>query len=152
MGPKTKVGVDTPQMEAFRDLMRAQAEIVRRLDHDLQTEAGLSISEYVALLTLRYAPGGSLAIGDFACEVHLSKSGVTRLIDRMEKAGMVERVADTSDGRSVRACITEKGRGALRTAWPIHRRGIDEYFGASLSEAEAKTLSTLLRKVSPAND
>jgi DNA-binding MarR family transcriptional regulator len=152
MRPKTKVGIDTPQMEAFRDLMRAQAELVRRLDHDLQTEAGLSISEYVALLTLRYAPDGSLAIGDFACEVHLSKSGVTRLIDRMEKAGTVERVADTTDGRSVRARITEEGRGALRRAWPIHRRGIDEYFGASLSEAEARTLSKLLRKVAVANE
>ena len=150
MGPKTKVGVNTPQMEAFRDLMRAQAELCRRLDHDLQTEAGLSISEYVALLTLRYAPDGGLAVGDLSCEVHLSKSAVTRLVDRMEKAGTVERVADTDDRRSVRACITEKGRGELRKAWPIHRRGIDEYFGASLSEAEAKTLSKLLRKIVPA--
>lgn len=152
MGSKSKVGVDTPQMEAFSDLMRAQAELVRHLDHDLQTEAGLSISEYLTLLSLRYAPDGSLAVGDVSCAVHLSKSGVTRLVDRMEEAGTVERVADPSDRRSVRACITEKGRAELRKAWPIHRRGIDEYFGARLSEAEAKTLSLLLRKVAPAED
>ena len=152
MGAKNNVGIDTPQMEALRDLMRAQAELVRRLDLDLQTEAGFSISEYVALLTLRYAPDGSLPVGDLSCEVHLSKSGVTRLVDRMVKAGTVERVADRSDGRSVRACITEKGRSELRKAWHIHRRGIDEYFGASLSEAEAKALSKLLRKVAPTED
>jgi DNA-binding MarR family transcriptional regulator len=151
MPPKTSVGVDTPQMEAFRDLMRAQAELGRRLDHDLQKEAGLSIGEYVVLLTLRYAPEGSLPVGDLSCEVHLTKSGVTRLIDRMEQAGMVERVADKEDRRSVRAEITEKGRAHLRKAWPIHRRGIDEYFGAHLSDAEAATLSKLLRRVAPAD-
>jgi DNA-binding MarR family transcriptional regulator len=149
MPPKTNVGVDTPQMEAFRDLMRAQAELGRRLDHDLQEEAGLSITEYVVLLTLRYAPGGSLPVGDLSCEVHLTKSGVTRLVDRMERAGTVERVADADDRRSVRASITEEGRAELRRAWPIHRRGIDEYFGTRLSDAEATTLSRLLRKVAP---
>ena len=149
MPPQTNVGVDTPQMEAFRDLMRVQAELGRRLDHDLQEEAGLSITEYIVLLTLRYAPGGSLPVGDLSCEVHLTKSGVTRLVDRMEQAGMVERVADADDRRSVRANITEEGRAELRRAWPIHRRGIDEYFGTRLSDAEAATLSRLLRKVVP---
>ena len=149
MPPQTNVGVDTPQIEAFRDLMRVQAELGRRLDHDLQEEAGLSITEYIVLLTLRYAPGGSLPVGDLSCEVHLTKSGVTRLVDRMEQAGTVERVADADDRRSVRANITEEGRAELRRAWPIHRRGIDEYFGTRLSDAEAATLSRLLRKVVP---
>ena len=149
MSVRTNVGIDTPQMEAFRDLMRAQAELGRRLDHDLQEAAGLSIIEYVVLLTLRYAPGGSLPVGDLSCEVHLTKSGVTRLVDRMERAGTVERLADGDDRRCVRASITEKGRAELRKAWPIHRRGIDEYFGARLSDAEAASLSRLLRKVVP---
>lgn len=152
MPPKTNVGVDTPQMEAFRDLMRAQAELGRRLDRDLRAEAGLSIAEYVVLLTLRYAPEGSLPVGDLSCEVHLTKSGVTRLVDRMERAGTVQRVADESDRRSVRANITEKGRDRLRKAWPIHRRGIDEYFGSRLSDAEAATLSELLGRVALTDD
>ena len=152
MPPKTNVGVDTPQMEAFRDLMRAQAELGRRLDRDLRAEAGLSIAEYVVLLTLRYAPEGSLPVGDLSCEVHLTKSGVTRLVDRMERAGTVQRVADESDRRSVRANITEKGRDQLRKAWPIHRRGIDEYFGSRLSDAEAATLSDLLGRVALTDD
>jgi DNA-binding MarR family transcriptional regulator len=147
----TKVGVDTPQMEAFTDLMRARSELGRRLDRDLQREAGLSMTEYVVLLTLRYAPEAGIPVGDLSGEVHLTKSGVTRLVDRMEQAGTVERVADEDDRRSVRASITEKGRAELRKAWPIHRRGIDEYFGAHLSDAEAATLSKLLRRVAPAD-
>jgi DNA-binding MarR family transcriptional regulator len=146
---KTSIGVDTPQMEAFRDLMRTQAELGRRLDQDLQKRAGLSMSEYFVLLTLRYSPEGSLPVGDLSYEVHLTKSGVTRLIDRMEQAGTVERVADKKDRRSVRACITEMGRAELRKAWPIHRRGIDEYFGTHLSDTQAATLSRLLRRVVP---
>jgi len=152
MPPKTNVGVDTPQMEAFRDLMRARSELGRRLDHDLQREAGLSLTEYVVLLTLRYAPEEGLPVGDLSGEVHLTKSGVTRLVDRMVRAGTVQRVADADDRRCVRANITEKGRGELRKAWPIHRRGIDEYFGARLTDVEAGTLSELLRKVTPADD
>lgn len=146
MPPRTSVGVDTPQMEAFRDLMRAHAELGRRLDRDLQREAGLTITEYVALLTLRYAPGGSVPVGDLAREVHLTKSGGTRLVDRLQQAGAIERMADSDDGRCVRAAITPRGRAKLREAWPIHRRGIDEYFGAHLSGAEAATLSELLRR------
>jgi DNA-binding MarR family transcriptional regulator len=152
MSSKTMVGVDTPQMEAFRDLMRAQDALSRRLDRDLQQEVGLSMAEYWVLLTLRYSPDGSLPVGELSCEAHLTKSGVTRLIDRMERAGTVERVADTGDRRSVRACITEKGRSELRKAWPIHRRGIDEYFGASLTDAQAKTLSELLRRVASSGE
>jgi len=132
--------------------MRAQAELGRRLDRDLREEADLSIAEYVVLLTLRYAPEGSLPVGDLSCEVHLTKSGVTRLVDRMERAGTVQRVADESDRRSVRANITEKGRDRLRKAWPIHRRGIDEYFGSCLSDAEAATLSELLGRVALTDD
>jgi len=143
------VGVDTPQMEAFRDLMRAQDELSRRLDHDLQKEVGLSMAEYWVLLTLRYAPEGGLPVGDLSCEVYLTKSGVTRLVDRMEKRGAVNRVVDEHDRRFVRASITEEGRAELRRAWPIHRRGIDEYFGGRLSDAEAATLSRILNKVVP---
>jgi len=149
MSSKTRMGVDTPQMAAFRDLMRVKHELGRLLDHDLQQEVGLSMTEYWVLLTLRYAPDGTLPIGDLSCEAHLTKSGVTRLVDRMERAGTVERVADEADRRSVRAMITDKGRAELRRAWPVHRRGINEYFGARMSDAEAETLSELLRRVAP---
>lgn len=143
------VGVDTPQMEAFRELMRVQHELGRVLDQELVAERGLTFSEYGVLLSLRYAPGGSLPVGALCSSAHLTRSGITRLVDRMETAGTVERRADPSDRRSTRVAITDLGRTELRKAWPIHRRGIDQHFGASLTEAEAETLRDLLRKVMP---
>lgn len=147
-GP-TRVGVDTPQMEAFTELMRAQDVLGRRLDTELQDACGLGMTEYWVLLNLRYAPEVGLPVGDLACHAHLTKSGVTRLVDRMEAAGTVERSASQSDRRSVHAKITEIGRSELRKAWAVHRRGIDEHFGEQLSGEEAATLRDLLRKVLP---
>ena len=144
---KVVAGVDTPQMEAFRAVMRAEDVLRRLLDRELREERGLSLSEYVVLLTLRYAPGGSLPVGALCAEVQLTRSGVTRLVDRMEAAGTVERIAAPSDRRTVRAAITAHGRDVLRKAWPVHRRGIDEHFGAYFSDAEAATLRDLLRRV-----
>ena len=143
------MGVDTPQMEAFRELMRAEDALRRRFDRELMEERGLSLTEYLVLLTLRYAPDGCLSVGALPGEVPLTRSGVTRLIDRMEAAGTVERVAAPADRRTVRAAITEHGRDELRKAWPIHRRGIDQHFGAYLSDAEAVTLRDLLRRFVP---
>jgi DNA-binding MarR family transcriptional regulator len=149
MARTTNVGVDTPQMGAFRELMRAQDELSRVLDRELMDERALSLSEYFVLLTLRYAPGGSLPVGALCAEVQLTRSGVTRLVDRMEAAGTVERIAAPADRRTVRAAITAHGRDVLRKAWPVHRRGIDEHFSANLSDAEAQTLRDLLRRVVP---
>ena len=149
MAHRTNVGVDTPQMEAFRELMRVQHELGRVLDQELVEERGLTFSEYGVLLSLRYAPEGSLPVGALCSAAHMTRSGITRLVDRMEEAGTVKRIADSADRRSVRAAITARGRDALRKAWPVHRRGIDQHFGASLSEAEAKTLRDLLRRVMP---
>jgi DNA-binding MarR family transcriptional regulator len=143
----TTVGVDTPQMEAFRELMRAQDALSRVLDRELMDERALSLSEYVVLVALRYAPDGSLPVGALCTEVHLTRSGVTRLVDRMEAAGTVERIAAPGDRRTVRAAITKHGRDELRKAWPVHRRGIEDYFGAHLSDAEAETLRDLLRRI-----
>jgi len=143
------VGVNTPQMEAFGELMRAQDALSRLLDRELVDERGLSLSEYVVLLTLRYAPDGRLPVGALCPAVHLTRSGVTRLIDRMEAAGTVERSAAPGDRRTVRAAITEHGREELRKAWPVHRRGIEQHFGANLTLAEAEMLRDLLRRVVP---
>ncbi len=149
MTRRTNAGVDTLQMEAFTELMRAQDALSRVLDRELMDERALSLSEYVVLLTLRYAPGESLPLGALCSEVHLTRSGVTRLVDRMVAGGTVERIAVPADRRTVRAAITDLGRDELRRAWPIHRRGIDQHFGAYLSEAESATLRDLLRRVMP---
>lgn len=143
----TQVGIDTPQMEAFMELLRAQDLLTRALDQEMQQERGITVSEYLLLLTLRYAPDERMLLGDLAGNVHLSKSGVTRLVDRMEDAGFVERVSCSTDKRATWAAITRAGRAELRSAWVIHRRGIEAHFSEHFTLEEATDLRDLLRRI-----
>lgn len=143
----TGVGIDTPQMEAFFELWRAQDVLTRTLDQEMQEERAISITEYLLLLTLRYAPEGRLLLGELAARVHLTKSGVTRLVDRMEDAGFVDRVPCPTDKRSTFAAINAAGRAELRRAWPVHRRGIESHFGEHFTTAEAAELRDLLVRI-----
>ena len=143
----TGVGIDTPQMEAFFELLRARDLLTRALDQQMQQERGISVSEYLLLLTLRYAPGGRLLLGELAGRVYLSRSGLTRLVDRMQAAGFVVRVPCATDGRAMFASITPAGRAELRRAWPVHRRGIQALFGDRFSADEAAQLRDLLERI-----
>lgn len=136
-----------PKLEAWTAVLRASTIVGRELEQELQAEAGLSMSEYEVLLQLRYAPEGVLAMQALAESVLLSKSGITRLIDRLEEEGAVERTACQSDRRITWAGITTKGRRRLRAASKVHLRGIDEHFSKALSEKEARELERLLAKV-----
>jgi DNA-binding MarR family transcriptional regulator len=149
MTTKTRIGVDTPQMEAFFALLQAQLSLSRTLDRELEEARGISMIEYFLLLNLRYSEDGQLPLGELAAEVGLTKSGATRLVDRMSSAGFVERVPDPGDRRITFAHITDAGREELRKAWPVHRRGIKEHFAAHLTEEEATTLNELLGRFGP---
>jgi DNA-binding MarR family transcriptional regulator len=102
------------------------------MDEDLRAEHGLSLQEYVALLFLAEAPERRLRMGRLADALSLSKSGATRLIDRLVDDGLVDRVTCSSDLRGAEAMLTETGLDRLRTAAPTHLRGIAEYFLAGV--------------------
>ena len=112
------------------------------MDEDLRTEHGLSLQEYVALLFLAEAPGRRLRMGRLADALSLSKSGATRLIDRLVGDGLVDRVSCASDLRGAEAALTRAGVDRLRTAAPTHLRGIAEYF---LSGIEGEDLEVVER-------
>jgi DNA-binding MarR family transcriptional regulator len=116
------------RLAPWRAFMRAQAHVSRRLDEDLRAEHGLSLQEYVALLFLAEAPDRRLRMGRLADSLTLSKSGATRLIDRLVDDGLVARVTCSSDLRGAEAALTEAGLNRLRTAAPTHLRGIADYF------------------------
>ena len=116
------------RLAPWRAFVRAQAHVSRRLDEDLRTEHGLSLQEYVALLFLVDAPDRRLRMGRLAEALALSKSGATRLIDRLVDDGLVVRVTCSSDLRGAEAELTKAGVDRLRTAAPTHLRGIAEYF------------------------
>jgi DNA-binding MarR family transcriptional regulator len=130
------------RLAPWRAFVRAQAHVSRRLDEDLRTEHGLSLQEYVALLILAEAPERRLRMGRLADSLTLSKSGATRLIDRLVDDGFVARVSCSSDLRGAEAALTDAGLNRLRTAAPTHLRGIAEYF---LSAIEAEDLPVVER-------
>ena len=102
----------------------------------------MSLQEYVALLFLAEAPDRRLRMGRLADSLSLSKSGATRLIDRLVDDGLVDRVSCSSDLRGAEAALTEAGLNRLRTAAPTHLRGIAEYF---LSAIEGEDLEVVQR-------
>ena len=131
-----------PRLAPWRAFVRAHAQVSRRMDEDLRAEHGLSLQEYVALLFLAEAPDRRLRMGRLADVLSLSKSGATRLIDRLVDDGLVDRVSCSTDLRGAEAALTRTGLNRLRTAAPTHLRGIAEYF---LSDVEGEDLEVIER-------
>ncbi|HEY2917134.1 MAG TPA: MarR family transcriptional regulator [Candidatus Limnocylindrales bacterium] len=145
--PGTPLTPRDPRLAPWRAFVRAHAEVSRRLDEDLRTEHGLSLQEYVTLLILVEAPGRRLRMGRVAESLTLSKSGATRLIDRLVGDGLVERVTCTSDARGAEARLTDAGTDRLRTAAPTHLRGIAEYFLATIDQADLPDIERVMTDV-----
>src|SRR5215218_3007224 len=136
------------QFEAWRAFLRAQAALISTLDRELVAEQGLPITFFDVLVQLSQA-GGRLRMSELADAVLLSRSGVTRLVDRMVRADLVRREACPTDRRSMYAALTSKGKRALARARPIHLRGVAEHFGRHLSDEDAKTLAAALGRMLP---
>ena len=136
-----------PRLAPWRAFVIAQMQVAKRLDDDLRAEHGLSLQEYGALLILVETPERRLRLGRMAAELALSKSGVTRLIDRLVSDGLVERVNCTTDARGQEAQLTEQGVVALRAAAPTHLRGISEYFIDAIEEADLAPIERAMTAV-----
>src|SRR4051794_16672261 len=135
------------RLAPWRAFVRAQAQVSRRLDEDLRADHGLSLQEYVALLFLAEAPERRLRMGRLADSLSLSKSGATRLIDRLVEDGFVARDSCSSDLRGAEAVLTEAGLDRLRTAAPTHLRGIADYFLAAIDEADLEVVERTMTGV-----
>jgi DNA-binding MarR family transcriptional regulator len=134
------------QLDAWRAFLRAQSELIRTLDRELEAEQGLPIAFFDVLAQLTQA-GGRLRMSELADAVLLSRSGVTRLVDRMERDGLVRREHCPTDRRAMYTTITPVGKRALAKARPVHLRGVAEHFGRHLSDEEAKTLAAALGRM-----
>lgn len=136
--------VDTTAWVAF---LRSHAAITRELSAQLQRDHGLTISDYECLLHLSQAPDGALRRVDLAERVVLTASGVTRLLEGLERAGYVEKRACQNDARVSYAAITDKGRAKLDEAAETHLGGVDDLFTSRYSGSELATLSDLLSRL-----
>jgi DNA-binding MarR family transcriptional regulator len=143
----TRARLSDAQLGAWRVFLRAHSQITRRLEQELLTEQDLPLASYEVLLHLAEAPGGMLRMTDLADRVLLSRSGLTRLVDRLERDGLVARTSCPSDARGTNAQLTEAGRARLRAAAPTHLRGVAEHVTDRLTPQEIEQLRELMTKL-----
>ena len=117
-----------PRLDAWRGFLHAHARLTRRLDEELQAAHGLSLAEYDALLQIANAPGRRLRMSILADRVLLSRSGITRLVDRLVADGVVQRTACSTDARGAEAALTHAGLDRLRAASATHLDGVRRLF------------------------
>ncbi len=134
-------------VEAWRSLLLAHSGAVRAIEADLAAEGKIALSWYDVLLELNVAPQRRLRMQDLAARVLLSRTRVSRLVDDIVQAGLVERIPDPVDGRATFAAITPKGRQELRKTAPLYLASIQEHFTSLFSAKERAELTALLQRV-----
>ena len=135
------------ELRAWQALLHAHHDVMETLDRELRDAHGLTMGEYDVLIRLSRAPGFSLRMSDLADRVLLSPSGLTRLVDRLERRGLVERQADAGDGRVALARLTPDGRRTAKLAARTHLRGIRAHFTGRLSEAKLHAVASALETI-----
>ncbi len=136
-----------PRLDAWRAFLRAHARLTRELERELQAEQSMALADYDVLVQLAVADEDRLRMSELADRILLSRSGITRLVDRLEAAGLVERVTCESDRRGQWAQLTDAGRRRLRSASPIHLRGVAEHFFDRIPADELEQLRATLERV-----
>jgi DNA-binding MarR family transcriptional regulator len=132
------------EMRAWRAFLDAQASLLRRLGADLVKNEDITLAEYDVLVQLSFAPDGRLRMSELSDRVRLSPSGLTRLVDRLVRSGLVKRGRCASDRRGTTAILTAAGKARLRRASPVHLRGIREHFSKHLSATQLEAVAEAL--------
>ena len=140
-------GLSTAELSTWRTFLRAHATVTRRLEAELVAEHELPLASYDVLVQLSEAPERRLRMTELADRVLLSRSGLTRLADRLERDGLLTRVACPSDARGTLAVLTDEGLHRLEMAWPSHRRSVAEHVTGRYTAEEIKVLGDLLDKL-----
>src|SRR4051794_35814604 len=146
MQPPTGTTADMPsfselELDAWRGFLRTYTTLVRDLDDELTERHGLPVSSYDVLVQLDEAPDGMLRMSHLADAVLPSRSGLTRLVTRLETQGLIERQECKNDARGAFAVITAEGRRRLDEARATHRAGVRERFLDRLSERDQRALA-----------
>lgn len=142
-----KETIEEKRLAAWQGLLKAHARCVAAIDRDLREAGQVPLEHYDVLLELFNSDNHRLRLADLADKVVLSRSGLTRLVDRLAQEGLLERVTCASDGRGRYAVLTARGEQAFRSAWPIYASGIRAHFGDLLKDEEAETIGIALLRV-----
>lgn len=147
---KKPLAIPDPQMDAWVLFVHAHARLMNRLGADLDAAGEVPLGTYDVLVQLSQC-GGKLRLKDLLDRVILSQPGLSRRVERLESAGLVERRPDPNDGRGVVVVLTRAGRYALRSAAVVHMAGIDREFTHALTDEEAEVLVRVFSRVLPAD-
>ncbi|WP_052487247.1 MarR family winged helix-turn-helix transcriptional regulator [Gordoniibacillus kamchatkensis] len=132
--------VTESELAAWRLFIKTYARIIEQIERDLAEQKRVPLTAYDVLIALFEAPGHKLRLGELTQKMVLTKSGITRLLDRLEREGLVQREKSEEDRRGAYAVLTPEGEQQLRKAWPVYARGIKQYFAAPLSEEQTRQL------------
>ncbi|HEX2129095.1 MAG TPA: MarR family transcriptional regulator [Solirubrobacterales bacterium] len=135
------------ELSAWKGMLEAHSTLVARLDAELTREHDLPLTSYEVLMYLVDADRHRLRMGELADRLLLSRSGVTRLVDRLERQGLVERQPCEDDARGFYAVLTQAGQRKVEAARPTHLAGVREHFLGRLDAGERKTLSGIWPKI-----
>jgi DNA-binding MarR family transcriptional regulator len=149
MATKRATLLTRDELAAWRGMLRVHAGMTKMLDAELMREHRLPLSSYEVLLYLADSPEGRLRMSELADSVLLSRSGLTRLVDRLERDGLLRRERCEQDQRGWFAELTDKGRELFERARVTHLDGVRERFLSRLTRDEQRTLAALWQKVSP---
>ncbi|MEU7988536.1 MarR family transcriptional regulator [Streptosporangium canum] len=147
---ESREAISSQELAVWRMLQRAQVRITRVLEADLLVEHDLALASYDVLTQLSESPDRRLRMNDLADRVLLSRSGLTRLVDRLQRDGLVEREACASDARGLFAVLTDDGAVRLAEATPTYLRGIRAQFLDILDAGELRQCAAMLNKLFPA--
>jgi DNA-binding MarR family transcriptional regulator len=147
--PEISVSLSATELGAWRGMLRVHTALVKALDAELAEAHDLPLSSYEVLITLESAPNRKRRMAELADSVLLSRSGMTRLVDRLEQHGLLTRDTCTDDGRGCYAVLTDKGADVLADARPTHLEGVRERFLTHFSEEELQTFARAWERVLP---
>lgn len=133
----------------WRSFLRAHASVMRDLERELLAATGMPLGWYDVLLQLAEAPDRRLRMAELADRVLLSRSGLTRLIDRLQAEGLVRREPSPDDARGTFTVLTADGLNRLRHAAPVHLAGIREHWLVHFSDDELRQLAGFLSRLAP---
>jgi DNA-binding MarR family transcriptional regulator len=131
------------ELAAWRGMLKVHARVTRELDAQMHAEHGLSVSAYEVLMFLADAPAHRMRMSEIAERVLLTRSGCTRLVDRLVRLGYVTRSAASSDGRGLYAELTEAGLEKIGAARTTHRDGVRRFFLDHLTATDQIALGDL---------
>lgn len=134
-------------LSTWRLFITAHAKLINKIDKELQSAGQIPLNWYDVLIELHEAPEQRLRMSGLAEKVVLSRSGLTRLVDKLEKKGYLSREIDPDDRRGFFAILTTDGESALKSAWIVYRDSIATYFATYFDKDEAEMMQTILSNI-----